>query len=425
MSKVQFEVQADREYRPVDGDFILRLALRLGVSDRAEAMPLNLCVLIDKSASMAGEKIEKAADSARQLINALRDGDTFSLLSFGSSVTTHVRRTVLNDETRREAQAAVDGITPGGVTRMGPALEAAYAILSEGGSGYMNLLLFLSDGAPTDEEGYLLEDEAQIQLTQTIASSFRQHHITTSAVGLGDAAECLAPFLERCGEDGGGIFYHAEDSNDLSARFLEELDRVKATAISDVSFYIRALHGQIRKACSIYPDIRELAPPAPQDGFECLEGGALRQGEEHVFLVEVVTPAGREGERIPLCDLEAVYQMDGREQRLSASGPIIEYSCDDSLLEKPPHGEVEKYKGMYNAFMQSQRAADNFREGGDPKKTKVLLASAARTTKRLGLGKQTKLLQEMVQKIDTGADFDENDITAVAVASRKTKVLGR
>jgi len=79
-NSLQFDVLTDKQYRPMEGDFIVRLALRLSVSDLAETLPLNLCLLIDHSGSMEGDKIEKAKDAAKQLIENLVNGDVLSII---------------------------------------------------------------------------------------------------------------------------------------------------------------------------------------------------------------------------------------------------------------------------------------------------------------------------------------------------------
>ncbi len=423
-ANVRFEVLTDRQFRPLEGDFIVRLALRMSVSDLVETLPLNICLLIDRSLSMEGPKMEKAKESAKALISALRAGDHLSIVCFSTSAQILVERQRMDETRRQSALSAVDAIQPGGITRMDLALEQGYEVLARGGGDDMNILLLLSDGAPTDEQGVVLPEEGQIALRSRIDRAFSGGSVTTSTIGLGDAEECLAPFLESCGEKGGGIFYHADDPRELTERFMEELNRVKGTAISDLHFHLKDTLGPVRKAVAVYPDVRELNTRVGPDGRVEIDGGALSKGEEHVFLVEVITRAG-EASKKPLCEVEAVYRLEGRNDRARGQSPVLEYTGETALLEKPSHPDVEKYKGMYAAFIQTQKAAANIRAGGDAKKTRVLLRGAAKTTRRLGLSKQTKLLDGMAAQIEAGQDITANDLTKVAVATRKTKVLGK
>ena len=420
--KVRLQVLTDKEYRPLEGDFIVRMALKLGVSDNAEALPLNICLLIDKSISMAEQgRLDKARESACELIEALEEGDSLTLISFGSQVEVLAEHMSITPVTRRQALDAVQALHSGGATRLDLALETALPILSANAEGHMNAMLVLSDGTPTDSAGYSLTDDEHEAMSSSLAAAFAKYKVTTSTIGLGDAADCPAEFLEECAEKGGGIFYHADQAGNLRARFMEAFQRVKSMAVADAAFEISDLHGTVRRATAVYPDIRELALPEPGQTWR-IDAGTLQRGEEHSFLVEIVTPAGGNG-RLKLCDVSASYTMDGVHHSLAGAMPLVEYTDDETLLSKQGHPEVERYKGMLTAFIQTRKANQMLRDDADPGKTRVLLQSAAKTTRRLGMAKQTKLLEDMAERLETGQTVTANDLTAVAVASRKTRVL--
>jgi len=424
-SPLHFDVLTDKQYRPMEGDFIIRLALRMSVSDMAETLPLNLCLLIDCSYSMKGEKMDKAREAAKSLVEHLREDDLLTVITFSSDADILIDKMKMSPSKKSNAVSVIDAVRHSGVTRMDLGLDAAYHTFMESKDDFMPVLLLLSDGAPTDKNGNLLDDMEHDTLYQAISAAFKENGITTSTVGLGDASQCLAPFLEACGEKGGGVFYHARNAQDLVDQFMEELNRVKATAISDVKFVLSDVLGKIRKAAAVHPDVRGLdAPGVVGDRFE-LEGGSLQKGEDHAFLVEIVTPSfpGDNEKRI-LCQVKAEYRLEGEEREDEVMPVIIEYTNDENLIQKAAHPEVEKYKDMYKVFIQTQKAAENIRAGADPKKTQALIQSAAKTTKKLGLSKQTKQLEELSSKVEDRS-VTEDDITKTSVSSRKTKVLGK
>lgn len=422
-ANIRFECLCDKNYRPINGEFVTRLALRLSISDLAETLPLNICLLLDKSMSMTGTKIEEACQSARRLIGALREGDRLSLISFSTTVETLLENQEMDESGKHKALQAVDRIQVGGITRMDLALAQAYTLLEQTGDTYLKQLLLLSDGAPTNHAGFVLEEDDRESVRQTMGQALQDASIITSVIGLGDAAECLAPFLEACAETGQGVFYHEQDPDQLADRFLEEFHRIKATAASEVRFRLNELAGRVRKAAAIYPDLRELSGETADGGSLDLDVGALQKGEEHVFILELVTPGLDEPAKKKLCDVSVEYHMEGEQQTQNGAPPILEYTDDETLLTKPGHTEVEKYKAMYMAFQQTRFAAANVRDGGDAKKTRQLLETAAKTTRRLGNAKQTKLLHAMADNLETAGTLSENDLAQMAGASRKTKVL--
>ena len=151
----------------------------------------------------------------------------------------------------------------------------------------------------------------------------------------------------------------------------------------------------------------------------------MQKGEEHVFLLEIITPEQPDQTKKKLCEVGVHFRYEGENQSLAGGPVLLEYTGDEQLLKKPGHELVERYKALYAAFIQTKKAAVNIRAGGDSKKTKVLLQSAAKTTKRLGMAKQTKLLNDMADTLTSGGTVPENELTRMTVASRKTKVLSR
>ena len=422
-SKVRFQVLTDKTFRPPGGDFVIRVALKMGISDLAETLPLHICLVIDRSMSMTGIKLEEARQSARNLIMALGKGDRISIITFSTGADVIVDRLVIEDTSRDQAVQAVDGITAGGVTRLDLALEEGYRLLASDGGESMPMMLLISDGAPTNQNGFVLEDDAMIILQDTMGQAGSSSHITTSAIGLGNAEDCLAPFLEGAAERGGGVFYHEDNPAHLVDRFMEEFHRVQGTAVAGARFHVTDVLGKVRRAAAILPDVRDIA--VNDEAGITLEAGSLQKGEEHVFLLEIVTPENPELVKKKLCEVAVSYRLEGQEQHLAGEPQLVEYTDDEMLIDKPGHADVEKYKAMYMAFVQTQKAASNLRSGGDAKKTKMLLQSAAKTTKRLGMARQTKLLNDMVQQLDQPGSVSENQLTEVTTASRKTKVLSR
>lgn len=422
-ANVRFDSLCDKVYRPTSGEFVTRLALRMSISDLAEVLPLNICLLIDRSNSMRGAKMSAAKDSALALIDVLRPGDRFSLIAFSTSADVLIDGYDMDDAGKDLARAAIAKIEPHGVTRLDLALAEGYRLLASAGSDFMNTLWMLSDGAPTNQAGYVLKGDELDGIKATIGEALGERAIVTSTVGLGEAADCLAPFLEACAEYGQGVFYHERDPDSLSARFLEEFDRVKATAVSEARFVLDQLDGRVRKAAAIYPDLRELQVRTADDGSLVLDVGGLQKGEEHAFLLELVTSGDGQPARRKLCDVAVTYRADGQLHTEKGKAPILELTDEEPLLAKPGHDEVEKYKAMYTAYLQTRFATDNARAGGDPKKTKALIENAAKTTRRLGMTKQTKLLSAMAESLDQGGSLDENQLTQMSTATRKTKVL--
>ena len=422
---LRLNLRSDRDYRPLEGDFVIRVALGLQVPDLGEAMPLHICLLLDNSRSMAGTKMEQAKASAQGLVNGLRDTDRLTVLAFGTNVKTLVNQTPMDEHGRRKARMAIETLEPEGVTRMDLGLVRGYGCLSETEAGSVPILLLLSDGAPTNQVGNLLPGESLEKLRSSVGEALSQNAISTSTIGLGDADQCMAPFLEQIAEQGGGVFYHESDPFRLGDRFLEELERVKGTSVKRASLHLHGDRAKLRRAAVLTPNVRQLPLNTNSEGDFVLELGTLSGGGTTEILMEVITTGVETAGTHDLFQASLICQTEGEEMASDAGCIRVTYTDDESLLHQPPRQDVETLKNSLMVFLQAQKATEQLRQNHDPKRTKALLRSAARTTKRLGFEKQTKILENIQTSMETEHPISENQLTALSLESRKTKVLAK
>jgi Ca-activated chloride channel family protein len=83
---------------------------------RADRIPVNLAFVIDRSGSMAGDKIRKAREAAIQGIRALRAEDRFAVVAYDDHVDVVVPSSLATPEARAEAEERIAGIGDRGST---------------------------------------------------------------------------------------------------------------------------------------------------------------------------------------------------------------------------------------------------------------------------------------------------------------------
>ena len=121
------------------------------------AVPINWRVLaaeqrfvlvLDRSGSMAGQKIEEARIGADWWPDAAAIGERLGVVSFGSSATANFPlRTIGGPPDRAAARAAISGITAGGSTSIGDGLRIALnQILAAGPRAATQVAVLVSDG---------------------------------------------------------------------------------------------------------------------------------------------------------------------------------------------------------------------------------------------------------------------------------------
>jgi uncharacterized membrane protein len=178
---------------------------------------LAIVLVIDRSGSMSGPKIEMAKESARATAEVLEPDDLISVVAFDNQPYTVVRLQRASNRLRISTDIA--RLQPGGGTNILPALQEAYQVLAPVNAKVKHVIL-LSDG----QAGY--EGIAEV------CREMRANRITVSAVGIGDADRNL---LQLVAENGEGRFYLAEDASELPKIFVKETQEVqKSQLVEDV-----------------------------------------------------------------------------------------------------------------------------------------------------------------------------------------------
>lgn len=194
--------------------------------------PLTAVLVVDRSGSMAGDKIDGARMAAERFVNGLREGDHLGIITFGTDVTTELPITVIDGSSRVRALRVVRNIEEGGGTNIDGGMLAARRMLDGADvTGRVARVLLLSDGRPT--EG----DRRESTLAGHTAS-LREHGVTTSTLGLGlDYNEDL---MERMAVDGGGRYHYLRQVNQLAQILDDELQQGAAVIATGTKLFLRA-----------------------------------------------------------------------------------------------------------------------------------------------------------------------------------------
>jgi len=169
-------------------------------------------LIIDKSSSMEGRKIELARLAAIGVVQNLRPIDSVGVLIFDNSCQWAVPMRKATD--RNAIARLISGIAPDGGTQIAPALSEAYARIQTQNAATKHIVL-LTDGI--SEEGDSIE----------LAHQALANRVTISTVGLGQ--DVNRSFLEKVAATADGKSYFLNDPAGLEQLLLRDVEEHTGT----------------------------------------------------------------------------------------------------------------------------------------------------------------------------------------------------
>jgi VWFA-related protein len=176
-----------------------------------DKLPLTVMLLLDTSASVAGEKLTRLVDATRGLAMTLRPDDRAALITFSQQV--RVRAPIMRDKSA--LVASLSGLIGHGATALNDALE--FALQLRPIDNTRTVLLLFTDGV--DTASWLTSDKA--------IDAARRAGVVIQAVELHTNA-AKSPFLDRLAESSGGRVWSASSPADLQKLFTQALDEMRA-----------------------------------------------------------------------------------------------------------------------------------------------------------------------------------------------------
>lgn len=170
-------------------------------------------LIIDRSGSMGGEKLQQAIDAAIYIVNNLNEGDYFNIVVFTTTVESFKEDHVpFNPETQQEALNYIGEIEVGNLTNISGAFSEAIPDFANSDSTAANIIIFLTDGQPTTG---LTETEEILQHIQDLIAYNEVSNLAIHTFGIG--ADVNYQLLSQIASQNNGLCFFLENEDLLES----------------------------------------------------------------------------------------------------------------------------------------------------------------------------------------------------------------
>ncbi len=401
--KVRLTTQIDRSLIPVNkgceryGLITLQAPTPPRQLDR---LPLNLSLIIDRSGSMSGDKLEYVKEAAIHALNLLTDTDRASVVIYDDEVEILAPSRAITSDVRADFMQRIRGVRTGGMTNLsGGWFTGCDQIADYISKNYLNRALLLTDG---------LANQGLTDLERLVkeAKELRRRGISSTTFGVGsDFNQFL---LQGIADAGGGHFYFIDKPKQIPNYFEGELGEMLTTVAREMTLEIEVPTG-------VEINLLNDLPYEHLSNSRRIFLGDAYAGESRLLVLKIKLPARKMGQSITL-PLTLQYESVQQQRPLSVSNESMCFTVAElSNCEKQPINEdVLKEAGRMEAEKAKMEALE-YEYKGD-------IVGAKTALRRAGV----ELAQAMPASVANAfeselADMEEEIAAGLTEQKRKAK----
>jgi Ca-activated chloride channel family protein len=318
--------------------------------------PVAIALVIDRSGSMAGRKLEAACSAAQQLVRQLTPADRVAVISFDQSIRTVVP--LMAPDTTVIEQ--IGRIRSGGQTALFDGWRAGMEALKTGSGleGHQKRVLLLTDG----QANVGLRSRAEV--APWVGQACEQA-VSTSCIGLGEDYE--ERLLTAMAEAGDGNLVHLTSPGQLEAVFTAELEGLNLSLGRELRLRLCGNEG-----CRL----RRIHNPLEPDGHGWIRLGMLQAGATPTLAIRLdVAASDRDAELSDLLQVEAQWlNANGEHQGLEAvlRLPLV----SEEYWQALPMDEEVQREVLLQAAARQRHSAMHGIDSGDIETTRSSVQAA-------------------------------------------------
>lgn len=338
--------------------------IKAGSGTMFGSMPANFGLVLDRSGSMDGEKMENLKEAVGYVADHLSDNDLVSVTIFDDQVETLIPNQPAKN--REEIKSRLAKVIPRGGTQISDGLKAGMDEVKKGFSkDRVNHMLLLTDGQTWDDEDACLG----------LADAAGKQGLAITSIGIGE--DWNEKLLLQLAERSHGNSHWIQNPISILDAFQQEVEGMQSIAAVNLKVTVRLSQGaRPVKVYTTAPMIADVSKKVVSKSSVVADLGSLDGKKGQAMLIEARVAAHKAG-KFRLGQVEVTYDIPtkGIKGKSIKADMFVTFAADASAATKV-NAEVMNLMEKVSAFKLQTRALSEAEAGNIAAATRKLQSAA-------------------------------------------------
>ena len=318
--------------------------------------PLNVALVLDRSTSMQGEKMDVLKATAIQIMRNLRPQDILSVVTFSDRAEVIIPAAYHQERTRLEAR--IQMIQPSGATEIYQGLEAGVKeVMRSIDSKRINHIILLTDGHTYGDEQQCL----------ALASKLAEKGIGITSMGIGKEWNDI--FLDVLSTRTGGSSAYIAEPRDIKNILIEKFDALAQTYADDVVMELTPTEGvELSDVFRLQPE----PSPVSLETDRLHLGSILQDTSTRVLFEYMIHPKAVKSEVLAFLDGSLKVAISSQSMPVPLLRFRLKRPVSDSPEADPPPPEIVHALSRLMLYRMQERARKEIEKGNIDTATRQL-----------------------------------------------------
>lgn len=372
------------------------------------SLPLNLCLVLDRSGSMGGASLSKLKEAALGLVAALQPTDRLSVIAFNHKAEVIIPNQLVEDTV--QIIQTIQGLKSSGGTAIDEGMKLGINEAANAKEERVSQIFLLTDGE--NEHG---NNDRCLKLAKVAA----EYKITINTLGFG--AHWNQDILEAIADSATGSLSYIEQPEKALEVFTQLFSRMQTVGLTNVSLLLELAPqvklAELKPIAQVEPETIELTVESDASAH-IVQLGDLMTEQARVILANLYIDQLPVGEH-SIGSVQVRYD-DPAQSAIGLLSEKIPLTLNVQALYQPePNAQAQKAILTLAKYRQTQIAETKLK-AGDRVGAATMLQTAAKTALKMGDQGGATILQTSATRLQAGEELSEGDRKKTRLAGKTT-----